>query len=130
MPSSKSYNRTLDEHLHILVAQGNHEAYLRLKKRYKRYAASLVREILSQYQGTGINHSDLVNLCDNRFSSIVQRYDPQLCSFFTYWKDMNEQVIMDYLAENSYLGNAKTFRGFIHLEARKSYQSTKKIIKS
>ena len=116
MPSSKSYNRLLDEHLHILIAQGNHEAYLRLKKRYSRYADCLVRDILDQYQGTGISYGDLASLCDNRFSNIVKKYDPQRCSFFTYWKEMNEQAIMDYLNENSYLGNAKTFRGFIHLD--------------
>ena len=29
-----SYNRILDEHLHTLIAQGNHEALERLKRRY------------------------------------------------------------------------------------------------
>lgn len=116
MPSFKSYNRILDEHLHTLIAQGNHEAYLRLKKRYHRYADGLIRDILTKFPGTGISFDELISLCDNQFSLIVKRYNPELSSFFTYWKEICEQVVMDYLVENSYLGSAKEFFGFINLD--------------
>ena len=42
----KPYNRILDEHLHILAAQGNHEAYLKLQKCYHMHALSLCAELL------------------------------------------------------------------------------------
>ena len=56
----KSYNNLLDDHLHILIAQGNHEAFEKLKKRYHYHAIHLCRDILRQYEKTGISAPDLV----------------------------------------------------------------------
>ena len=116
MPPQKSYNRILDEHLHILVAQGNHEAYLRLKKRYNSYADALVHDFLDQYPDSGVSFGDLMAVCNSRFLFVVTKYDTQLCSFFTFWKEMCEQAMMDYYVDNSYFGNARAFRGCIHLD--------------
>ena len=116
MPSSKSYNRILDEHLHILVAQGNHEAFLRLRKRYQKHARGLVSVTVKQYETSGVCYGELLAVCENRFLFIVSKYEPQLSSFYTFWKEVNEQAMMDYLLSNSYLCDAKTFRGFINLD--------------
>ena len=116
MPFCKSYNRLLDEHLHILIAQGNHEAYIKLKNRYHRYAESFSQEILSQYQGSGIARSDLVCICDACFIYVVKKYDPQRCSFYSFWKEIVEKSIIDYYVDNSYLANAKVFRGFLSFD--------------
>ena len=42
----KSFNTVLDDYLLILVAQGNHEAYERLKKRYHCHAIRICKDIL------------------------------------------------------------------------------------
>ena len=115
MPS-KSYKRILDEHLHILICQGNHEAYLKLASRYHEYAQNLAREILQQFTGSGVSFGELMAVCSHRFCHVVRKYDHQLCSFYNFWKDATEQAIMDYLLDNSYLANAKAFRGFIHYD--------------
>jgi len=115
-PSNKSYRRILDEHLHILIAQGNHEAYLKLLRRYKDYAENLAHELLDQYPGSGVLVTEITAVCSNRFSYIVRKYDPQLCSFYTFWRESSEQAIIDYFIDNSYLASAKAFRGFIHYD--------------
>lgn len=97
-----SYHRVLDEHLHTLVAQGNHEAYDKLKKRYHNHSFTLCRDILRQYPKTGISVHELVAVCENKFSQIVGKYDPAVSSFFTYWKEVLLREIMDYLIDNSY----------------------------
>ena len=116
MPPSKSYRRILDEHLHILIAQGNHEAYLKLARRYKEYAENLTRELMEQYPGSGVLSSEIMAVCSHRFPYIVKKYDPQLCSFYTFWKEASEQAVIDYFIDNSYLASAKVFRGFIHYD--------------
>lgn len=115
MPS-KSYNRILDEHLHILISQGNHEAYLKLAKRYKDYADSLAIELLEQYPGSGVSISEIVSICSNVFPHVVKKYDHQRCSFYVFWREASENAIMDYLIENSYLSNARFFKGVIQLD--------------
>ena len=116
MPAPKSYRRILDEHLHILIAQGNHEAYLRLTKSYKEFAEILARELLERYPGSGVLFSEVVAVCSHRFPYIVKKYDPQLCSFYTFWRETSEQAVIDYFIDNSYLATAKTFRGFLHYD--------------
>ena len=116
MPPTKSYRRVLDEHLHILIAQGNHEAYLKLARRYKEYAENLARDLLNQYPRSGVLFSEIMAVCSHRFPYIVRKYDSQLCSFYTFWKESSEQAVIDYFIDNSYLASAKTFRGFIHYD--------------
>ena len=113
----KSYNRILDEHLHILVTQGNHEAYLRLYKRYKKYSEGLTCEMLERYPNTGVSFQELMAICAQIFPSVVKKYDPErLSSFFVFWRESNEKAIVDYLLENSYLANAAIFRGFVSFD--------------
>lgn len=63
----KSYNQILDEHLYILVAQGNHEAFIKLRKRYHKHALSLSTELIRQYNSSGITRADLVAVCEGYF---------------------------------------------------------------
>lgn len=95
----KSFDRSLDEHLHTLVSQGNHEAYQRLAKRYNNHSASLCREILTKYPKTPANFNDLMGICRNIFPLIVKKYDHGLSSFFSYWKEQSKQHIIDYLID-------------------------------
>ena len=97
-----SYHRILDEHLHSLIAQGNHEAYEKLKKRYRYHSLALCHDILKQYPNTGIEANELIAVCENFFASVVGKYDPSVSSFFTYWKEITTRAIMDYLIDNSY----------------------------
>lgn len=112
----KPYNRILDEHLHILIAQGNHEAYERLKKRYRHHSLNLCRDILVQYSKTGVTVNDLMIVCDDCFLSIVKRFDPSLNSFFSFWKEITIHQIMEYLVDNSYNASAVIFKGTFSID--------------
>ena len=116
MPLSKSYNRLLDEHLHILIAQGNHEAFLKLARRYRDYSVALTKETLETYTNTGVSFSDVMTVCSDHFIYVVKKYDASQCSFYAFWKESTSQAIMDYLIDNSYQANAKMFKGFINLD--------------
>lgn len=114
LPKLKSYNRLLDEHLHILITQGNHEAYLRLAKRYKKYFEGLTCEIIEQYPKSGVSFKEIMAICGQSFPEIVKKYDSsRLSCFFIFWRETCLKGIMDYLLENSYLANAAMFRGFV-----------------
>ena len=114
LPKSKSYNRLLDEHLHILITQGNHEAFLRLGKRYKKYFEGLTCEIIEKYPKSGVSFKEIMAICGQSFPDIVRKYDSsRLSSFFVFWRESCMKMIMDYLLENSYLANAAVFRGFV-----------------
>ena len=63
----KSYHQILDEHLHILIAQGNHEAYNKLSYRYHRHSLTLVKDLLSKYTFTGVTNRELVLVCEDHF---------------------------------------------------------------
>ena len=113
----KTYNRILDEHLHILVTQGNHEAYLLLIKRYRKYFKGLTCEMVEKYPNSGVSYKELMAICSQMFPSIVRKYDPgRLSSFFVFWRESSEKAIVDYLLENSYLANAAMFRGFVSFD--------------
>ena len=111
-----SYHRVLDEHLHTLVAQGNHEAYDKLKKRYHCHSLALCRDILKQYPKTGINVHELLSVCENKFSFIVGKYDPAVSSFFTYWKEVMLREIMDYLIDNSYAADVAGLKNTVSID--------------
>lgn len=114
LPKSKSYNRLLDEHLHILITQGNHEAFLRLGKRYKKYFEGLTCEIIEKYPKSGVSFKEIMAICGQSFPDIVRKYDSsRLSSFFVFWRESCMKMIMDYMLENSYLANAAVFRGFV-----------------
>ena len=109
----KSYNRILDEHLHILIAQGNHEAYVRLKKCYHLHSLSLCSDILMQYPESGVARSELVTICDDYFPVVVAKFNPALSSFYSFWKEGTIKEIMDYMIDNSYGADAFSFRGSV-----------------
>ena len=103
MPN-KSYNRIVDEHLYILVAQGNHEACDELRRRYHRYARKLCSEILAQYTHTGFTFSELLMISDNYFHTVLIKFDPSLySSFYLFWRTLTTQELMDYFMDNSLL---------------------------
>ena len=113
----KTYNRILDEHLHILITQGNHEAYLYLVKRYRKYFKGLTCEMIEKYPNSGVSYKELMAICSQIFPSIVRKYDPgRLSSFFVFWRESSEKAMVDYLLENSYLANAAMFRGFVSFD--------------
>ena len=112
----KSYNTLLDEHLHILIAQGNHEAFEKLKKRYFLHAAQLSRETLKQFEKTGITIDDLLIVCDNSFREIVEKYDMQLSSFYSFWKITTNHQIVQYLLNNALLAQTNTLKGSLSID--------------
>ena len=112
----KPYNRILDEHLHIIAAQGNHEAYLKLEKRYHMHALSLCAELLMQYPKSGISRKELVAICDDYFPLIIMKFNPTLSSFYSFWKESTTQELMDYMIENSYGADASSFCGTLSLD--------------
>lgn len=115
MPN-KSYNRILDEHLHILIAQGNHEAFSKLRKRYHKHALLLVNELSHQYSDTGITRKELVAVCENCFVFVICKYSPERSSFYSFWKETTTQVLMDYIIKNSYDGDAIVFKGIVSFD--------------
>ena len=115
----KSYNRILDEHLHILAAQGNHEAYERLKRSYHLHALSLCSNVLSQYPESGVSRKELVTVCDDYFPFIVLKFNPCLSSFYSFWKEGTTREIMDYMIENSYGADASIFKGSLSFDQEK-----------
>ena len=116
MPN-KSQERLLDEHLLSLIAQGNHDAFTKLGKRYRKHARHLVNEICIQYPDTGVTSKELLLVCGNHFASLVTKYNPSLgTSFLAFWNESTKKVVMDYLYENSYQGGAFSFRGVISFD--------------
>lgn len=112
----KPYNRILDEHLHILAAQGNHEAYLKLQKHYHMHALSLCAEILMQYPKSGITRKELIAVCDDHFPLVIIKYNPALSSFYSFWRESTTQELMDYMVDNSYGASASSFCGALFLD--------------
>ena len=114
----KSYNQILDEHLHILIAQGNHEAYNKLRKRYHVHAVILVHEYLKQYSYTGVTVKELVAACEEHFIFVIGKYLPGKSSFYTFWKSSTSQYLMDYIIDHSYEGDVSMFCGTISLDQK------------
>lgn len=110
MPT-KTYNRIFEEHLCELITQGNHEAFVRLKKRYDRHAVFLVRKLLETYPCSGLTLREVLSVHDNHFPYVIKKYNPELCSFYYYWEKSVTRYITDFIMENSYRCNAKTFVG-------------------
>ena len=116
----RSYNRILDEHLHILISQGNHEAFERLEKRYQRHNLRLCRELYSQYKKTGITLREITSVCNSCFLAAVKKYDPQLNSFYSFWRDNAIHSVMNYLVENAYVANYEEFKSLVSLDDQAS----------
>lgn len=112
----KSYNRILDEHLHILIAQGNHEAFIKLRKRYHKHALVLVDELIYQFDDVGVTRKELLAVCENHFIFVLSKYIPDRSSFYSFWKETSTQVLMDYIVTNSYDGDAMFFKGIISFD--------------
>lgn len=112
----RSYHRLLDEHLHILISQGNHEAYQRLKKRYRHHSQALCHDFLTQYIKTGIALKELVAVVEGCFLSIVRKYDSALNSFFSFWKEITVHNIMEYMIDNAYIVSLEGFRGLVSID--------------
>lgn len=115
MPKA-SYHSLLDEHLHALIAQGNHEALAKLKRRYFYHSLALCRDLLNQYQKTGLSIQELMAVCEDSFVNIVTRYDPSLSSFFSFWKDSTIHRLMDYLVDYAYKDDSAGFKGNVSID--------------
>ena len=112
----KSYNQILDEHLHILIAQGNHEAFNKLRRRYRRHFVNLCSDYVYQYKDSGIEQSEFLAVCEATFPIVVLKYNPSLSSFYTFWRETTSQELLNYVIENSYDGGASMFKGIISFE--------------
>ena len=113
----KSEERLLDEHYLSLIAQGNHDAFARLAKRYHKHSSHLVNELLTKYPNTGITRNELLLVCDNHFPFVIVKYNHLIgASLLTFWKESTKNVAMDYLYDNSYQGGALSFRGIISFD--------------
>ena len=113
----KSQDRLLDEHLHSLVAQGNHDALIELEKRYRKHSHYLVNQLLTQYPSTGITPKELISVCDSHFLFVLLKFNPLLhSSLLTFWKESTKNCAMDYLIDNSYNAGAFSFRGVFSLD--------------
>ena len=99
----RSLHQTVDEQLHRLIAQGNHEAYGRLLKRYKFHTFNLCHDVLLQYSNTGVTIKELMTVCDCFFQNIIRKFDATLNSFFSFWKGMTLRRMIEYLIDNSYI---------------------------
>ena len=117
MPSYKTYRRILDEFFHTFAAQGNHVAYLQLLKRYKKAAQSLAYELIDiKYNGCGVSLSELVTICNDAFSYVVKKFDPQMCSFYSFWRKSTELQISDYMSNHYYSEKSKTQVSFVSFD--------------
>ena len=112
----KSYNLILDEHLHVLITQGNHEAFERLKKRYRYHAINLCQDILKQNDDSGVLVPDLLAVCNSYFRFTVEKFVLGLSSFFSFWKQTVTHYVLRYLLDNSYTGEASIFRGVVSVD--------------
>ncbi len=109
MLSSKTYRRRLDEQSHELVAQGNHAAYLQFQKRYRYRALYLVYDLIDcKYKGLGIVPTELVTVCNDHFPYVVKKFNPWLCSFYTFWRKSVELQIADYVNNTYFSDKSKT----------------------
>ena len=109
-------NRAIDLHLHTLVAQGNHSAFLKLKNRYEKYSRIISRQFYEKNLDSGVEFFDLFLVCMSSFKSVLVKYDPQGRPLYDFWKKVTEQALYDYLLVNSYKAKAKTFNGVISLD--------------
>lgn len=116
MPFNRTKNRVLDLHLHTLIAQGNHVAFLMLKKRYEKYSRIISRQALDKYKNSGVSFMDLFSVCIACFKEVLTKYDVQRMPLYDYWKEVTNQKIVDYLLSNSYTAKAKTFYGILNLD--------------
>lgn len=116
MPFNRTKNRVLDLHLHSLIAQGNHIAFLMLKRRYEKYSRILCKEVLAKYANSGVSLMDLFSVCMACFKEVVIKYDEQRMPLYDYWKEVTSQRVIDYLLRNSYTAKAKTFYGILNLD--------------
>ena len=55
-------------------------------------------------------------MCDSDFRSIVEKYDAELSSFFSFWKQSACHYVMRYLEDNSYNADASSFKGSVSID--------------
>ena len=120
----KSYNQVLDEHLHILIAQGSYEAFIKLRKRYHLHSASLVHDILKQYGYTGVTFRELMSICDEFFLFVILKYTHGESSFYFYWKNATTQQLIEYLVERSEEDGYFDFKSIVSFDQKNDESHT------
>lgn len=114
---SKTYRRILDEQSHVLVAQGNHAAYLQFIKRYKRNALSLAYDLIdSKYKGLGIPPLEIASVCNDHFPYVVKKFTCGYGSFYTFWRRSVELQINGYVNDNYFSDKSKLQSSMIHID--------------
>lgn len=112
----RSFNTIYDKYLHSLIAQGNHEAFVMLKKRYNQLAFRLCRDTLLKYSDTGVSIRELRAVCSDCFTLVLAKFDASLSSLFSFWKNITSHHIMQYLIDNSYRAEASCFKGSFSID--------------
>ena len=117
MPSYKTYRRILDERTHTFIAQGSHAAYVQLQDRYKRAAQAFIHELIDiKYKNCGVTPSELITICNDSFPNVVRKFNPQKCSFYTFWRKSIELQIGNYMSTNYYSEKSKTQVSFVSFD--------------
>ena len=117
MPSYKTYRRILDERTHTFIAQGSHAAYVQLQDRYKRATQAFIHELIDiKYKNCGVTPSELITICNDSFPNVVRKFNPQKCSFYTFWRKSIELQIGNYMSTNYYSEKSKTQVSFVSFD--------------
>ena len=114
----KSYNQILDEHLHILIAQGSYDAFIRLRKRYQKHAVSLATELFQKYSYTGISFKELVFVCEDYFPFAISKYIPGLSSFYSFWKSHTKLYAVNYISDYCFDEDVMSIKGIISFDQK------------
>lgn len=114
----KSYHQILDEHLHILIAQGSYDAFIKLRKRYHKHAIKLANELFKQYNYTGISFNELMVACEDHFPYAISKFVPGLSSFYLFWKNHTRNYLITYIIENTYDGDVLSLNNLVFFDQK------------
>ena len=117
MPSYKTYRRILDERTFTFIAQGSHVAYVQLLDRYKRASQAFIHELIDlKYKSCGVTPGELTTICNDSFPNVVRKFNPQQCSFYTFWRKTIELQIGNYVCNNYFTEKSKTQVSFVSFD--------------
>lgn len=115
----RTYHQILDEHLHILIAQGSYDAFINLRKRYHKHAVQLATDLYQQYRYTGISFNELLAACEDYFPFTICKFVPGLSTFYCFWKSTTKLHLINYIIDFSYDGNGVPINDYISFDQKK-----------